>query len=1077
MDAATLAPQLEKLIGRITSGKNRASVDTLPAAASGDVERLGDALWQLVRDGKGGLVGQERAVLAMLTPGHFDGNDFVSLLRQLKAANLFWFEQWTERVDGLAYYGWSKELEVMLDKLLASATDRTPLEWADVSEPAGSALLFALARRGLIQAAAMPADALHRFGQAYLWRGSWPDCTPQFNGWERVWDHATFARAVFADVGKVKEVGLYPATLDPLVAHATPAQISLVVEKMIWPDQRTTEWLASRGKAIVPFLEQRTVDMLRDAKKGHWISARTGRHVGALARIRAQDKLTWPESWIPLAKAMLRHDTTGLRDVLDTVDPAIREEMLLEHLQNKENWRDKLWPLQLFPTKRIADALEKLICETPKAEGWDFEREPLFKTLGAMGDDGQQALEKMLDDPSQIEGAIAVLDATKARAIKTMPLLDSKDETVSLGVLALWQGLSEEDRLDLVDQHSSALRPDIVADLLAGVHHHPRTIEIARRLADVDEAHALRQFCLSRPGPLPALIEAMAAVPVDALNRAKTALNPMFAQRSGDSFDLNSFNVKERLAQFGPDDLPAILRATACRMSQRWSEVETLCKHFWPARPEIPWVAVYWWSLGDHMTLAAAERTLGTHILEPLRARIETGHIRKSSWYFVIGIFARHDPAGSFDFFARFADDPSVSRHVEDAMVASLEAGSAAAREWLAKALGGKQRELALEVLNRHADPQLLPALESLKKQKLSAKLTRLLENALAAQKTRGPSLVRGTKALQARAVHKMDGVIESLHLAQDGKTLCAHAAGTVSVWKGKHQTEMDKLGNVRVELSLDGKHVLVVDEFEVRAYDAWESMKKPCSTLNPDDGLGLVVPMPGGRAFTLCAAHNAYTPLTLWDLDTGKEKVHKISGFPVHVALIDDERYVLGDMNGKITIRQLDTGKVTGKLQGWSNHDGDGICMVASGNGGKGVATLFMDGSLMIWDISGSKVKASRHLRAAPLAIAADPGSSWIVTAGVTDVRTWKDGQPARALDAAGSPAQGRGSPFEGAGLAMFVRPNVVAVGGQCVDLWDLERNVHLGQWDKPITTMATAAGKLVVGDAEGTIWELNVD
>jgi hypothetical protein len=57
-----------------------------------------------------------------------------------------------------------------------------------------------------------------------------------------------------------------------------------------------------------------------------------------------------------------------------------------------------------------------------------------------------------------------------------------------------------------------------------------------------------------------------------------------------------------------------------------------------------------------------------------------------------------------------------------------------------------------------------------------------------------------------------------------------------------------------------------------------------------------------------------------------------------------------------------------------------------------------------------------------------------------------------------------------------VFVRPNIVAVGGQSVELWDLEKSAHVGGWDKPVTTLASAAGTLLAGDVEGTIWEIDV-
>src|SRR5690348_1299828 len=108
------APHIEKVLQRIAAGKANTRVDSLLTAVAGDAEQLADALWALVRENKGALVGCDRQVVAMLALGTFDAHDFLSLLRQFKGANLFWFEGWEDPVDGLAYHGWSKELEVLL---------------------------------------------------------------------------------------------------------------------------------------------------------------------------------------------------------------------------------------------------------------------------------------------------------------------------------------------------------------------------------------------------------------------------------------------------------------------------------------------------------------------------------------------------------------------------------------------------------------------------------------------------------------------------------------------------------------------------------------------------------------------------------------------------------------------------------------------------------------------------------------------------------------------------------------------------------------------------------------------------
>ncbi len=1041
----------------------------LITAVSGDAERLADTLWALVRHGKGGLVGHERAVVSMLIPGTFDAQDFLALLRQLKGAQLYWFEGWQERVDGLGYYGWSKELEELLDKLLTTTTDRTPLEWADVSEPAGSALLFALGRRGLVEAHVMPPDALHRFGSAFLWRGSW--CPDQFAGWENLWSGSMFGRASFACLGEVKEVGVYMDTLAPLVEYATPSQLASLVEKLVWPDRRAIHWLAMRGKAIVPYLESRLEKLLREAKDGHWISDNGGRHVGALARIRAQNNEPWPSKWNTLAKAMLKHDTEGLGDVLGTVEAKTREELLLAHLADNENWHAKLWPLTVFPTTQLVNAIVDILRKARKTAEWDFEREALYKALGRMGHEGQAALLSLLGEPDQTEYVLPNLEPTKEHATETIRYLRSSNTTLVNLAEKCWYDLGNDERIELVDQHFDSLPPAFVARFLGHTQHHLRAAELANRLPDTEETHRWRHFCMVPPNELRPVMEAMAKTSQHAIERAREALAPEFAERCDFRFSL-----KETLAQFGADDLPAILHVTACRLNHRQETARQLCAHFAPLCPEIPWIASFWWGIDGGSTLVGAAAALGESFLPALHARALSDTISDEAWLDVLQIFAQWDPIGGFDYFARFASREYLRLYVQQGVTAALEKGSIRAREWLAQSLMSKEREFALYFLSENAVPEVLPILQALEKQKLTAKPKKLLLAALAAQKTHGSTILGSTRTLSARVIHKVSGSVEALRVSRDGQTLVAHAAGAVTIWNGSREATIGNLGNVRIELSLDGRFVLVLEDNHVSVFDPWENVNRPRLILTTDDDLGLVVPMPGGRAFTLCAAHNAKTPLTLWDLETGKTNAHKLHGFPAHVAWIDDERYVLATMDEKMTIRQFDGGKVTGKLQSWSDYDGGGICMVASGHGGKLVAVLFFDGTLMIWDISGSRIKAlGRHARIAPRELVMDPGSSWVVTPGATEVRTWKEGQPARSLVGSGPPAVRRAEPFEEVGLAVFIRPNIVVVGGQSVDVWDLESSQHVGRWDKPVRTMISVQGKLFVGDTEGNIWEVD--
>lgn len=1079
MNMSLVESNVEKVLQRLAAGKSNARPEQLIHATAGDDALLGDTLWSLVRQGKAALIGQDRLFVRMLEAGTFDAHDFLTLLRQLKGANLPWFEGWKEHVDGLAYHGWSKELEMLLDKLLATPGDRTPLEWADVSEPAGSSLLFALGRRGLVDAAALPPDALHRFAWAFLWRGGW--CPEQFAGWDRLWEASTFARAAFACVNDVIDVGSFPDEIEPLVQYASPSQLAVLVDKMIWPDTRVIRWMAARGKAIVPQLTVRCEELLRDAKKGEWFDDEVGWHVGALARIRAENKEPWPTSWIPLAKGMLEHDSPGLLDVLRIVDPQLREKWLLDHVANKENWDDNLRPLREFASPRLVDRVVEVIRKTPKGGEWHDDRLPLFKTLAKMGVAGQTALEMLVHEPDQTELALEHLTPNLVNLPAMLDLFRSADPAIRFAIGQCCYRLGNEERILLVERHFDALPPAFVAHLLGHTHFHVRTAELAARLPDNEDTHVWREFCLHPPEALRALMHEMASTPQDAIERARIAMNrELIAAQGGkpdedDDDEDDDEGFQDRLRRFGPEDLPAILQVTACRMNGRFGTVRDLCAHFWPARPEIPWVAAFWWGIDSGSCVKSAASVVGSAIMPALHARAESGTFKDTDWHELIPVFTQFDPVKGFRYCLPWFENSLMRLTVEHATQAAIEQGSQEARDWLIAALSTKAREFALYFLRRHAVPETMPALLVLEKQKLPAKLKKLVPEVIEVQKTCGATLESAHQELLVHPVCNVGAAIESLRVSQDGKTLAVQTAGTVTVWQDTRITTIQNVGVAPVELSLDGRFVVVATQDGVKVFDPWSNTDQPLRILRTPHLPRTIVPMPKGRVMTLSVAPDAVVAPILWDLETGTYEVHKWNGVPAQAVWLNDTSYVAATADERITLRNLDGGKSTGKLQTWEGHAGGGICGLGSGAEGKLVAVVFFDGSLMIFDISGEKVKAlGRHSRVAPRALATDPLSSWVVTPGRDEVLVWKAGQPVRSLAGSGALAVPREEPFDQAGMAVFVRPHVVAVGGQTVDIWDLETSQHLGRWDKPVTAMAAASGQLFVGDAQGGVWRV---
>lgn len=1082
-----IAQNIERILQRLAKPNSKTRPNSLLSAAYGDTELLADTFWSLIREGKGGLVGHERTILSVLGDGSFDANDFLSLLRQLKSANLYWFEQWDGREDGLAYYGWSKELEVLLDKLLATSADRTQLEWADVSEPAGSALLFALGRRGIVDARALPPGALPRFARAFLWRAGW--CASQFQGWEQLWPREFFGRAAFASVHEIQEVGVFAKDLEPLVEYATPTQLAAAVDKMIWPADCVLDWLVSRGKLMIPHLNVRIDPLLALVRSDEWLEDAQGIQLAALAKLRAQNKEAWPNAWLPLAKGMLKADADGLADVLALVEPTAREKLLLEHLADEDNRYDKLWPLTHFPTPKLIDAVVELLRTQERILENGLEREALFETLGGMGSSGQSALLEFLDDPEDIQTVFKHLKPTKENAARTIPYLTSEDLDDSLEIRELWARLEHHDRLDVIAAHFDTMTPSFAARMLGQTQHLERTVELARSLPETKETHAWRELILHPPEPLRIMRERIARTPAEDLERAKKALAYDRAKN-----DERRFDMAKALASFGPEDLPAVVNATVFRWDMHSNDMAALCRHFGPTCPETPWIAAFWWGLTSPLLLIDAANVLETSFLPAIQARIDAGVMLESAWFEILPIFTKWDPVAGFDYYTRFASNGMYELRVESGLCAVLERDDARVREWFEKALYGKTREFALRFLGKFYVPGIMPALQHLETVRLSVKHQNKLSTALVTQKVLGRTILPSNALLTAQRLHRLPGAIEALRTSLDGRTWLAQAAETITVWQGEHRVSIENVGRGTVELSLDGRFVLLMRrDGNVDVYEPWTNAVSPVRTLAVGNELGFVVPMPGHRLCTVCPEATARHPLMVWDLETGKGEAHRVDGLPSCVTWLDDQCYVVGTMDAKMTIRRLDTGKVMGKLYGWENHDGGGIRKFAVGNEGKLFAALYYDGTLMLWGLSEGRNRGlGRHAQAAPPAIVADPGSSWVITPSPEEVPTWKEGRPARSLVGSGpvvrpeqpgagtklgaqSAVVGSTSGMVEQALAVFVRPNVVALGGAHVDVWDLGASRHLGRWDKRVTALIAVRGKVIAGDIEGNIWEVS--
>ena len=189
----------------------------------------------------------------------------------------------------------------------------------------------------------------------------------------------------------------------------------------------------------------------------------------------------------------------------------------------------------------------------------------------------------------------------------------------------------------------------------------------------------------------------------------------------------------------------------------------------------------------------------------------------------------------------------------------------------------------------------------------------------------------------------------------------------------------------------------------------------------------------------------------------------------PSALARVDALRYLCGSLSGAVDLRALAGGKVLARLLPDSDDDATILALGAADGGSLGAA-LASTGALWFWNLALKKPKLlARHDRVEGPILAADPGSTLVVTAGPDTIQVWKSGLPARSLPGAG-PVSGVLEPREA--LAVFVRPGILAAGGEGLDVWDAATSRHLGRWSSPVTCLATGGGTLLAGDAKGGVW-----
>lgn len=1061
--AETLRPLLKK--GMEKRSKESALLD----AAGGNAALLARALWQIVVDGDGVLVAQDRRFMAGLAPqrGRVEvcAADFLSLLRAVARVRPGWLRPDDEQ-DGIVYAGWCVELERILDRVEDAGSLSAELS-PPLPEALASSLRFALARRG--HPADLSGGALERFATAFVKSDSPAARRAQFAGVERVWAEETWAKAVWTAAAKAEDVGVEDTELAPLVRHASDEQLVTVAIKLLdaGDEDRLAAWLVARGDAVAPSIERRVEEAVRE-QRGRRFPGDVRFFAGVLARVFRDKGLAWPERWMSLARHVLETGRKkAVRDVLTVVAPEAREHLLIERLEGPIGWALGLEPLTWFPTDRLVEAVEA------KAKKGKTDRHRYLDVLKAMGDRGQRALRALSGrkDAELASDALRRVRSTAAAAPRIAELLQSRDEAVVQSAVQLLMKGDDAMFFGILDD--AAIPPGHAARLLATRPYHPQAPRLAARLPDSEETRPHRALCLLRPAALAALSEAMYTVDEAALKKARSALAPLFSR--------TRFLTDERgaavMGKMPLADLPAALRVIVQPMHDRLHKgriVKALTKRF-AARPEIAWAAVMWLSEGDAYSLAGIEASLGAAIVEPLRARLALGSIARDARRPALDILARHDAAGSLQVFVDNVADESVRPSVVGGMRAALQsadgAEAAPIRRWLAASLDGRDDsalEVALEVLAQRPDPGLMPALERLRGAELDPAARRKLATALAAFQSNGAPRRRSQRALSATSLHKVKGAIRSLHVSARGTVLGAHA-DAFHVFRGQRETIIEDRDELDACLSLGGRYVLVIREADVAVHVPSEG-SEAVDELSAGDGLGAVVPLPGGRLVTLSVSNNSGYQLSCWDLDSGSSADHsKAIDCPWTAAPLDRERYVVGGMTGEVAVVDIASGKARLKLCAGGSPMVEEVCA-----GGGHVLSRQEDGTLRFWAVGGTSFEllAEHRERARGAKLAVDRRSSWAATLHADHVQPWRAGQPARPLCVDGGPRDRSGDRRS----LVFVRRGVLAVGGDGLDLWDLEAGTHLGRLDQAVTALCAQAGQLYAGDAKGRVFRIDV-
>jgi WD40 repeat protein len=227
----------------------------------------------------------------------------------------------------------------------------------------------------------------------------------------------------------------------------------------------------------------------------------------------------------------------------------------------------------------------------------------------------------------------------------------------------------------------------------------------------------------------------------------------------------------------------------------------------------------------------------------------------------------------------------------------------------------------------------------------------------------------------------------------------------------------------------------------------------------------------PDGKTLATGSWHDE---VTLWDLDTGKEKATLKEAFGYVIAFTPDSKTLATGTaeRGVVKLWDVCSGKLVTELKG----DNGPVHAVAFSSNGKTLATSCYDGTVKLWDLTTNKERATLgKAKRVVHSLAFSPDDKIVASGDGKLVNLWNAAQ-GDAL------ATLKGHDGDVNSLAFTADGKILASGSSdgAVRLWDVAKRKHLatlGGSDGVTSVAVSPDGKALAAACESTlkIWDLS--